>query len=165
MKRNQALILFLGFISLISGYMMSKASLIGKVGMSLFYREYKFLKTWWKGTLFIFIMLLVVYFLHRFMQQRLTIQKARSFHLIACIVAVVSLYLTYHDFRHTLSHRLLGERFHLGVYLFWLGWIAVSLSHLVQAGNEPSATHRDPSPSENISNERIPPAQPADDQS
>ena len=165
MKRNQALILFLGFISLVSGYLMSKASLISKVGMSIFYREYNFLKTWWKGTLLIFTLLMILYLLHWFVRQKLNTQKAKTFHLIACIIAVVSLYLTYHDFRHTLSHRLLGERFHLGVYLFWLGWIAVCLSQLVHSRITPVGTSGDTSTRQNFSDKQVPPELPDDEQS
>ena len=46
---------------------------------------------------------------------------------ISVLIALVGLYFTYNDFRHTLSHRWLGERFHLGAYLFWIVWIAISV--------------------------------------
>jgi hypothetical protein len=38
-------------------------------------------------------------------------------------IAAVGLWLNFDDFLHTYSHRLLKERFHLGFYLFWAGWI------------------------------------------
>jgi hypothetical protein len=37
------------------------------------------------------------------------------------------LYLTYNDFRQDLSHRLMGERFHIGAYLVWIGWMIISI--------------------------------------
>ena len=132
MKRNPALILLLAVLSVISGYLLSKASFVGKVGMSLFYREYLFLKTWWKGGLLVFVLLLLVFALHRFIQKKFGTGKARTLYILACIVAIAGLYFTYNDFRHTLSHRLLGERFHLGAYLFWFGWMAISCFHLLQ---------------------------------
>ena len=49
------------------------------------------------------------------------------------LIAVAGLYFSYHDFRNTLSHKLLGEGFHLGVYLFWLGWIGISIGLLFTA--------------------------------
>ena len=46
---------------------------------------------------------------------------------ISVVIALIGLYFSYNDFRHTLSHRWLGERFHLGAYLFWIVWIAISV--------------------------------------
>lgn len=134
MKRNPGLILFLAVISVISGYLMSKASFIGKAGMSLFYREYNFLKTWWKGGLLVFISLLLLFIIQGFIQKKCEARKARTIQMLACIFAIVGLYFTYSDFRHTLSHRLLGERFHLGAYLFWFGWVIISCFYLLQPG-------------------------------
>ena len=118
-------------LSVVSGYLMSKASLIGKAGMSLFYQEYNFLKSWWKGALVIFILLLILYAVHNMLVKKYPLVKARTITVFSCIIALIGLYFTYNDFRHTLSHRLLGERFHLGVYLFWIGWMVISLFYLL----------------------------------
>lgn len=131
MKPAKWIVLFLIIISVVSGYLMSKASLIGRAGISLFYTEYNFLKVWWKGALLIFLVLIALFVIHGLVQKRTTARKARNFHLIAAILAVTGLYFTYNDFRHTVSHHLLGERFHLGVYLFWIAWITVSVLHLL----------------------------------
>jgi hypothetical protein len=53
-------------------------------------------------------------------------------HILVLLIALAGLYFTYVDFREVLEHRLLGERFHLGAYLSWLGWIAISLFFLVK---------------------------------
>lgn len=53
------------------------------------------------------------------------------------MIAVAGIYFSYLDFRRTLSHRWLGERFHLGVYLFWVGWIAITIFCALQ--KQPSA--------------------------
>jgi hypothetical protein len=132
MKRGTGLLLFLAILSVVSGYLMSKASLIGKAGMSLFYQEYNFLKSWWKGALLIFILLLILYAVHIMLLKKYPLVKAKTITIVSCIIAIIGLYFTYNDFRHTLSHRLLGERFHLGVYLFWIGWMVISLFSLVK---------------------------------
>lgn len=131
MKRAKWVVLFLAILSILSGYLMSKASLVGRAGMSLFYTEYNFLKTWWKGALLIFVILIALFIVHGQVQKRMTYKKARSVHIIATIFAITGLYFTYNDFRHTISHHLLGERFHLGVYLFWVGWIVVGALNLL----------------------------------
>jgi len=131
MKPAKWVLVFLVVLSIISGYLMSKASLIGRTGMSLFYREYNFLKVWWKGALLVLILLIGLYLIHGFIQKSFIHRKARTVHFIATIFAVTGLYFTYNDFRHTISHHLLGERFHLGVYLFWIGWIVISVLHLL----------------------------------
>jgi len=47
------------------------------------------------------------------------------------VAGVLGLVITYYDFQHTYSHRLLKERFHLGFYLFWLGWMGTCVFFLV----------------------------------
>ncbi len=59
--KNTGISLFILSTSIISGYLLSKASIIGKAGMSLFYQEYNFLKTWWKGALLMLTALLILY--------------------------------------------------------------------------------------------------------
>lgn len=135
-RPSGVLIIFLFTLSIISGYLMSKASLAGRVGMSLFYREYNFLKVWWKGALLVFITLIILYILQGFIQKKLAAKKAGNIHIFACILSIIGMYFTYNDFRHTLSHRLLGERFHLGAYLFWIGWIVISIFYLLQLATE-----------------------------
>ncbi len=129
MKIFRILLLFLLPLSCLSGYLMSKASFVGRVGINFFYKEYKFLKIWWQGALLVFIALLLVLLAHR-AAQKMTSKSRLLTQAVLLIVAFIGLYLTYSDFRHTLSHRLLGERFHLGAYLFWLGWIVISVTYL-----------------------------------
>ncbi|MEO6290135.1 MAG: cytochrome d ubiquinol oxidase subunit II [Ginsengibacter sp.] len=135
MKRLKNVGFFLLLLSIISDYLMSKASLVGKTGMSLFYKEYNFLKVWWKGAMMMMILFTVLLYLHHLIQKKLTVMRSKAVHRIACFIALAGLYFTYDDFRHTLSHHLLGERFHIGVYLFWIGWIAVALFFLMTGAN------------------------------
>lgn len=136
MKRTNSFLLLLLALSLITGYLLSKASLVSKVGMDLFYKEYRFLKVWWKGAAVVFIVWLLLFFLQGWAQKKLSHSKAVRINIIALVLAVIGLFATYLDFRHTLTHRLLGERFHIGGYLFWLGWMCISLFYLFQKNKD-----------------------------
>src|ERR1700712_3396449 len=118
MKGLKGVAVFILILSVVSGYLMSKASLVGKAGMSLFYREYNFLKIWWQGALLVLIGLSTLYFLHGFIQKKFSFSLVKRLNIIACFLSLSGLYFTYDDFRHTLSHHLLGERFHIRIYLF-----------------------------------------------
>lgn len=115
--------------------MMSKASWVGRLGMSLFYKQYNFLKIWWQGALLIFALLMILFTMQSIIQKRLNTGISRTIQAMILIVATGGLYLSYHDFRHNFSHKLLGERFHIGVYLFWIGWIIICLYHLFSRKN------------------------------
>ncbi len=130
--KKSLLVLLLLALSVLSGYLMSKATLVSRVGITFFYKEYNFLKVWWQGALAVFVILLIFILLQGYIQNKYAKQTARMVHLVAIPVALFGLFLTYSDFRHTLSHRLLGERFHLGAYLFWIGWIMISLFYVLQ---------------------------------
>ena len=97
MQPRTGVLLFLAILSVISGYLMSRASLVGRVGMSLFYRQYNFLKTWWKGTLVVLFALMLLFIIHSLIQKRFSQSKARTIHLIICVVAMAGLYFTYND--------------------------------------------------------------------
>jgi hypothetical protein len=118
------------FLSVVSGYLLSKASLVGRAGINLFYKEYKFLKLWWQGSLVVFGCLMLLFVIQNFLNTRFQSSYARLIHILAIIAAAIGLYFTYNDFRTSLNHRLLGERFHLGAYLFWFGWMIISLFFL-----------------------------------
>jgi hypothetical protein len=130
------LLLLLG-LSVVAGYLLSKATLIGRTGIALFYREYRFFRYWWKGALLIFTVWMLLFLLHRFLQRHLFRKHADLLHIAALVIAIIGLYFTYSDFRNDFSHRLLGERFHLGFYLFWIGWMLISLYYLFQRRTAP----------------------------
>ena len=129
MKRTGLLITFLLLLSTLSGFLFSKVSWVGKVGIRWFYKEYGFLKVWWQAALVVFTILLALYLLHFFLQKKFA-GRAKVYHIAGIALAVVGLYFTYADFRETLSHRWLGERFHLGAYCFWMGWISICVFFL-----------------------------------
>lgn len=130
MKRNFSLIVFLALLSCVSGYMMSKGSWIGKIGMGIFYKQYLFLKIWWQGAIAVFTLLLLLFIMHFALQRVLSAAAGRISNIIALLVAIGGLYINYSQFRTDFSYRLMGERFHIGFYLFWLGWIFICLSFL-----------------------------------
>ena len=104
-------------------YLISKISLIGRIGIAIAYKQYAFLRSPSKTyALLIGIQLLVIgllwYFHKKFPRPKFVLAVA-----ILVFVAVLGLYFTYNDFAHTYTHRLLKERFHLGFYLFWIAWI------------------------------------------
>lgn len=127
MKRNTAIVFLLALFSLIDGYLLSAISLLGRAGISLFYTQYQFLKSWWKGAILVFVVWLILYTLQSAFDKRASKASSNVLQIILLLVAAAGLYFSYADFRNSLSHRWLGERFHLGVYLFWIGWMTISL--------------------------------------
>lgn len=135
MRRSASLTLFLSLLSVVIGYLLSHASWVGKLGIQLFYSEYDFLRSWWKASLVVFLVLILLYAIQTLVQRYATKPVAKIIQVFALVFAVVGLYLSYNDFRHTTTHRWMGERFHLGVYLFWLGWMSISIYFLVMKQN------------------------------
>lgn len=138
-KRISILVLCLAALAALSGYLMSKASFIGRIGMTFIYKEYEFLKTWWKGALFVFIVWMVLLIIQIIVDKKLSKQTATIIHVVFILLALTGLYFTYSDFQHTTSHRWLKERFHIGGYLFWLGWIIIAVFCMVQKQNKIAA--------------------------
>lgn len=149
MKREKILIISLAFFSLLTGYLLSAISFVGRAGISLFYTQYQFLKTWWKGALLVFFVWILLFFIQSYLFQRVSKKSSNIIQTVLMMIAIAGLYFSYSDFRNTLSHRWLGERFHLGAYLFWLGWIAITI--FVSLQKRPMAKI-----SQNEENEEIP---------
>lgn len=57
--------------------------------------------------------------------------------LIFFFAFLAGLYFTFSNFRNDLSHRLLGERFHLGIYLYWIGFCIISLFYALTSKKRP----------------------------
>jgi hypothetical protein len=98
----------------------------------MFHREYNFLKDWWKGAILVFSIWLIIYIAHSIIKRRVSKASALAANLISLIVAIGGLYFTYSDFRHDFTHNWIGERSHIGFYLFWVGWMGISLFFLAQ---------------------------------
>ena len=125
-------------IAIIAGWTLSKATVVGKVGINFLHREYLFLNSYWKGALLVWSVWIVLEIIQYWIWKRYsrTINFAVQAFLI--FLAVLGLYFTYLDFR-TFSHGLLGERFHFGGYLFWIGWCIISI-FFIKLRNEEFAT-------------------------
>ncbi len=138
-KRTAPFLFLLAGLSVLCGWLFSKINLIGRAGIALFYNEYRFFKSWWKGALAVFLIWMILFWLQGFLQKKLIHRQAMLLHVAALVIAVIGLYFTYDNFRHDLSHRIIGERFHLGFYLFWAGWMLISLFYLFQKRNAAQA--------------------------
>ena len=139
MKRKALFVGGLFLVACLSGVLMSKASWAGRTGMSLFYREYLFLKSWWKGAASVGITWYVLFLIQGLISRSYDRRRTVILHSICILIAIVGFLFTCLDFTNNLSHRLLGTAFHAGVYLFWLGWIAISLYSLLNLDKTPSS--------------------------
>ncbi|QTV06449.1 hypothetical protein [Faecalibacter bovis] len=128
MKNKIILVLLLAFLSLLSGILISKMSLLSKAGITFIYNEYSILKSWWKTGLIMFVIQIIIFFILSIIQKN-TDKKVRyyGFPLIIIIIGTVGFYMTYFNFTET-SNRLMNNSFKIGFYLFWLTWIGNSLS-------------------------------------
>ncbi|WP_177762942.1 hypothetical protein [Flavobacterium sp. I3-2] len=121
MKKILNLILLQGIISLISGILLSKMSLVGKIGISVVYTEYSLLKTWWKGALVVFLIQLILIAI-LYVSKRFALYKNFVIiNLVLVILGLLGLFFTYIDFTTT-SHKYMNSKFHSGGYLVWAGW-------------------------------------------
>lgn len=145
MKRGYFTILLLAIISVISGYLISKVSWIARLGINWFYSEYTIFKSWWKSSLLVFGIYLALYLLHWMVHQKAKAINSKALNITTILFSIAGLYYTYYDFRHDFSHRVAGERFHLGFYLFWAGWIIISLHFLLQKKADLTNSNNTPS--------------------
>jgi hypothetical protein len=123
-RRLLALILSQLLLCWYETYLISKISTIGKIGIATTYHEYHWLRVFWLTfailTLFQLALILTLYSMGKRSTKKIT-------NLVSTILLVaggLGLVLTFQDFMHTYSHRLLKERFHLGFYIFWISWMA-----------------------------------------
>ncbi len=128
MKRNYLLLFFvIVCLSLLSGNLTAGVSLVGKIGINFFYKQFSFFQSWWQSSLVCLALMLIVGTILFFID-RSTNGLKRKIVLIACFfIFLIGLYFTFRDFRTDLTHRWLGERFHVGVYLYWIGFCIISL--------------------------------------
>lgn len=128
MKRNYPLLIFiLAFASILSGNLTKGVSFAGKLGINLFYKEYKFFKVWWQSALVYFAAMILVALLLSFIDKALKSTTRKMALLVFFFAFLAGLYFTFKDFRSDLSYLLLGEHFHLGIYLYWIGACFISL--------------------------------------
>lgn len=132
MKTLQKLVIFQALSSVISGLLISKMSLLGKVGISLFFKEYQIFKSFWQtALLFLVIQFLVI---GVFLILTKTVKKVTNFSIVAIMLVLLGLGATIYDFQTETSHRLLNGYFHSGFYLFWVS-VLVSIFWILLAKN------------------------------
>lgn len=115
------LILIQAIISLVAGILLSKMSLIGRIGVSTVYTEYGFMKHWYKGFAAVFIIQLVLIAILWAVKRTTTYKNFSLVNLIFVIIGLIGLLYTFYDFTST-SHKYMNSQFHAGGYLFWAGW-------------------------------------------
>ncbi|MDR0792566.1 MAG: cytochrome d ubiquinol oxidase subunit II [Chitinophagaceae bacterium] len=130
MKKNTFLILLQAILSLIAGFLVSKMSWIGRVGINFFMPQYKIFKSWWQAGLLCFGIQVSVIFILWIVKKKASPTASFITSLVFLLIAIVGLYFTYNDFQTTISHRLMKEKFHLGFYIFWLGWMGSSIGFM-----------------------------------
>ncbi|SDE18286.1 cytochrome d ubiquinol oxidase subunit II [Niabella drilacis] len=139
MKRSyyilSALLLLTAFLS---GILTSGISVVGRVGVNTFYKNYRFFKIWWQAALVCLLLLVLVALLLYGIDKKFKGSKRILLLLTFLFAFLGGLFITYSDFRHSLSHRWLGERFHLGIYLYWIGFCIADLFFLLTQRNIPS---------------------------
>lgn len=127
MKRFWIIFIVQFCISLISAYLIAQMSWLGRIGISLFYTEYAILKSFWKVALILFsvqtLLLIILHTLYAF-------RKILALKIVSGITSISSLlglaYAVY-DFSETFSHRILKEKFHMGVYVFLVSVFCLSI--------------------------------------
>lgn len=122
MKGLSTVIAIQALLSTIAGVLLSQMSFIGRVGISVMYREYGIFKIWWKTAVLLFAVQLVLTLVLWLVKKLLGRRLAQAALLLFLLFGLVGAYFTYLDFTTT-NHRLMKVNFHAGVYLFWGTWI------------------------------------------
>ena len=120
------LILIQAIISLVAGILLSKMSLIGRIGVSTVYTEYGFMKHWHKGFAVVFIVQLLLIAILWAVKRTTTYKNFSLVNLIFVIIGLIGLLYTFYDFTST-SHKYMNSQFHAGGYLFWAGWFVTCI--------------------------------------
>lgn len=131
--RITLLILSQAVLCLLETYLISKISFIGRVGIATIHKEYKLLRSGWKTFLLLFGIQIAIIITLNIIQKKVS---RKSMILTASLllgVAAIGFFITFQDFLHTYTHRLLKERFHLGFYLFWMGWMGSCIFFLANS--------------------------------
>ena len=123
MGKNITILVFIQLsLAIISAVLISKMSFLGRVGISLMYKQYTVFKTPWKTALIIFgiqVALIIILALFKYFSSR---PIANMVTVVLLIIGVIGAYYTYIDFTRT-SHKHMKFYFHLGGYMFWFNWI------------------------------------------
>lgn len=152
MMKNKWIILLLlqVIVSLVSGILLSKMSLIGRIGVSTVYTQYGFLKHWYKGFAAVLIVQLLLIAILWIVKRLTTYKNFSIVNLIFIIVGLLGLLYTYYDFTST-SHKYMNNQFHWGGYIVWIGWfISCLFFFFARVKPKPIAVEMSISPNETL---------------
>jgi hypothetical protein len=127
MKLSPYIFLLQAALSLVSGFLISKMSWIGRIGVTWFMPQYKVFKSWWQTAIILFMVQVIVLVIQWQVKRKASARTTFFTVLAFILIGIAGLYLTYNDFQSTFTHKLMKEKFHLGFYLFWLTWVIGSL--------------------------------------
>lgn len=111
-------------------YLISKISLIGKVGIATVHHEYALLRSFWKTFALLSVLQVALIITLYLLGKRSSKKITNLVSTVLLVAGLLGLLVTFQDFLHTYTHRLLKERFHLGFYIFWLSWMCSCLFFL-----------------------------------
>jgi uncharacterized membrane protein len=129
-RRLLVLILFQLLLCWYETYLISKISTIGKIGIATTYHQYHWLRVFWLTYTILTVFQLALILTLFIIGKRSTKKMTNLVSTIFLVAGGLGLVLTFQDFLHTYSHRLLKERFHLGFYIFWICWMGSCLYFL-----------------------------------
>ncbi len=90
----------------------------------------------------VFVVWIILFIFQSAVQKKVSKMVSRIVSAALLVIAIAGLLFSYSDFNNTMSHRWLGTRFHLGVYLFWIGWIAISVFLLLGKKTAPPESYK-----------------------
>lgn len=121
MKGLSTLITFHAFLATVCGVLISQMSFVGRMGITFFYKNYGILKIWWQTALLIFLIHVIFIGVFYIFKRILPRKFSLFLFILLAILGFIGLYFTYENFR-TGTYKLMRNNFHVGFYLFWLGW-------------------------------------------
>ena len=134
MKRSTSLLLFHALLSVVSGILITQMSLLGRIGIHTMYRQFMVFRSWWKTALLLFAAQCLLLGLLWGVQKMANLSVAKKTAWLLLIVGIAGFGATYWDFSTTM-HKVMKAKFHVGFYLFWIGWW-VSCLYFITIKNE-----------------------------
>jgi hypothetical protein len=134
-KKNIIILSIISLCSICSGYLLSKATLPGRVGIDLFYKQYRFLRDPLKSSILILMVYLILFTFLGLLYKRSN-NNPNKITFFVLLLGLIGAILTYYDFQQTLTHKLLGSKFHVGGYIFWAGWMSIPIFYIVNRKSE-----------------------------
>lgn len=127
MKKILSILVFQLILAIIAAILMSQMSWWGRIGISLFHKDYEILKEPIKTAPIIFgvqgTLVLILHVAHAFTKRKIS----RIICVLILILSIIALIYTIYDFRETFSYRILKAKFHYGFYLIWIGIMISSI--------------------------------------